>query len=264
MDDLIGFYDAYDEGARLTRARSRNLEWLATMRFLDEYVPDGARVADIGAGEGAYALELASRSKEVVAIDLVPSHAESIARKARERGLRNIRAFAGDARRLEGLDDASFDAVLCLGPLYHLRLAADRRAVIDECARILKPGGVAFFAYINRAAALLYFIKNGKYPDNRLYAEAEKANYGTPLGVDRFMDLSFFSDPDLARAEAESAGFTAIAEAGVDGIAYFIHPELEAMPEDRWRDYSTWHLSHCGDRSTFGMSMHGLLVCGKA
>jgi len=62
-----------------------------------------------------------------------------------------IRTAVGDARALD-LPDASADAVLLLGPLYHLVDRADRAAAIREAARILRPGGPLFAAAISRWA----------------------------------------------------------------------------------------------------------------
>jgi len=65
----------------------------------------------------------------------------------------SIRAEVGDARRLE-LEDGGFDAVLLLGPLYHLPESKDRRTALAEAKRIVTPGGVVFAAGISRFAAM--------------------------------------------------------------------------------------------------------------
>jgi ubiquinone/menaquinone biosynthesis C-methylase UbiE len=46
----------------------------------------------------------------------------------------------GDARELD-LADASVDAVLLLGPLYHLRQRSDRVRALAEARRVVRPGG---------------------------------------------------------------------------------------------------------------------------
>jgi hypothetical protein len=45
------------------------------------------------------------------------------------------------------------DAVLLLGPLYHLAVKAERAAAIRAAARILRPGGPLFAAAISRWAS---------------------------------------------------------------------------------------------------------------
>jgi SAM-dependent methyltransferase len=60
----------------------------------------------------------------------------------------------GSATALPGLGSEIFDAVLLLGPLYHLREPEERCRAVAEAARILKRGGVLVAAGINRIAYL--------------------------------------------------------------------------------------------------------------
>ncbi len=53
----------------------------------------------------------------------------------------------------------AFDAVLMLGPLYHLCALEARRQAVAEAARILKAGGLLFAAGINRLAYLRDFFR---------------------------------------------------------------------------------------------------------
>src|SRR5918994_65755 len=75
-------------------------------------------------------LELA-RTQEIVARYLPPVE------------LAILDVGGGVARQLSA-DDASFDAVLLFGPLYHLTDRADRRAALAEARRVLQPGGRLF------------------------------------------------------------------------------------------------------------------------
>jgi SAM-dependent methyltransferase len=60
-------------------------------------------------------------------------------------GLDGLHTAVRDARDLD-LDDASVDAVLLLGPLYHLRRRADRIRALTEARRVVRPGGPVFAA----------------------------------------------------------------------------------------------------------------------
>ncbi|MEV4285604.1 class I SAM-dependent methyltransferase [Nonomuraea bangladeshensis] len=75
-------------------------------------------------------------------------------------------ARLGDARRLP-VADASQDAVLLLGPLYHLPDRADRVRALTEARRALRPGGVVAAATINRHAAVHDTICTGHYLQER-------------------------------------------------------------------------------------------------
>ena len=64
-------------------------------------------------------------------------------------GRKNVRAQLGDATALTEVAGGSFDVVLCLGPMYHLP-DRERELVFAQCRRILRPGGIAAFAYVNK------------------------------------------------------------------------------------------------------------------
>src|SRR5215203_2811870 len=87
------------------------------------------------------------RGYRVHLVDVVPGHV----RAALEQGLVTAEA---DARRLTQAD-ASVDAVLLLGPLYHLVGRAERIAALDEARRVLRPSGVLLAAAIGQFMAVL-------------------------------------------------------------------------------------------------------------
>jgi len=110
-----------------------------------------AVVADIGGGPGRYALWLAELGHRVEHCDLAPGHVEQLASLRRA----GVTTRVADARRLD-LDDGAVDAVLLLGPLYHLQSTQERVAALTEAARIVVPGGPVFAAAISRWAPRLH------------------------------------------------------------------------------------------------------------
>ncbi|MBA3367972.1 MAG: class I SAM-dependent methyltransferase, partial [Geodermatophilaceae bacterium] len=119
------------------------LEALRTRILLARYLPEApAVVLDVGGAAGAYALPLARQGYDVHLVDPWAAHVEEAARRSAEQPdtpLTSVRL--GEARQLSAAD-ASVDAVLLLGPLYHLVDAADRAAALGEAFRVLRPGGV--------------------------------------------------------------------------------------------------------------------------
>ena len=103
---------------------------------------------DVGGATGVYAQPLAERGIAVHVVDPVP---EQIAVAATIPG---VTATVGDARALEQAD-ATFDAVLLFGPLYHLHERADRVQAWAEARRVVRPGGVVLGATISRFASFL-------------------------------------------------------------------------------------------------------------
>lgn len=86
-------------------------------------------------------------------VDPVPLHVErASAASASRPGAALAGAQVGDARRLP-FDDGVADAVLMLGPLYHLTTREDRVLALREARRGVRPGGVVAAAAISRFAS---------------------------------------------------------------------------------------------------------------
>jgi S-adenosylmethionine-dependent methyltransferase len=128
------------------------VEFAITKRMLDRWIPDGALVADIGVGAGHYAEHLAARGCRIHLIDVTERLLDLAAARLESAGL--AAQLAGvtqsSATDLSGLATGSVDAVMMLGPLYHLRALDARRRAVEESATVLKPGGVVYAAGINR------------------------------------------------------------------------------------------------------------------
>lgn len=95
-------------------------------------IPAGARVLDLGAGSGVDALLAARRGARVTAVDMTPEML-ALASGAARGAVRFVRSLA---ERLP-FPDASFDAALSNGVL---NLCPDKPRVLEEIARVLRPG----------------------------------------------------------------------------------------------------------------------------
>ncbi len=103
---------------------------------------DGSRVLEYGCGEGWITRDLVRSGAEVCAFDI----SEEAVRKTqqvveREGARRHCEVRRMGAERLD-YPDASFDCAIGFAILHHL----DLQLATDELYRVLKPGGVAFFA----------------------------------------------------------------------------------------------------------------------
>jgi ubiquinone/menaquinone biosynthesis C-methylase UbiE len=94
---------------------------------------------DLGAGTGFVATALAPLVDSVLAVDISPLMAESLAARAAQDGLGNVRTQVADLRTFR-LPEASVDLVVSSYALHHLR-DEDKRALAAEAARWLRPGG---------------------------------------------------------------------------------------------------------------------------
>lgn len=96
----------------------------------------GLRVLDLACLEGMYALELARRGAEVVAIEGREANVEKARFAARALGL-DVDFVQGDVRDLSAERHGTFDVVLALGILYHLD-AADLFDVVGRIAGVCR------------------------------------------------------------------------------------------------------------------------------
>src|SRR5689334_7898969 len=147
---LRAHYELGMERERLSDGRG-DLEFTRTTEILLRRLPAApAVVADIGGGPGRYAGWLAELGYDVEHRDVMDLHVEHLRASAHP----SIRTAVGDARSLD-LADSSVDAVLLLGPLYHLRERAERIQALREARRVVRDGGPVFVAIISRWAARL-------------------------------------------------------------------------------------------------------------
>jgi ubiquinone/menaquinone biosynthesis C-methylase UbiE len=101
-------------------------------------------VLDLACGTGIYGRPLARvlPRGRVVGLDLSPPMLATARSRARREGLANLSLVRGDAQSLP-LAAGRFDVVLCSAALH---LIPDVTRVLQEAARVLKPGGQVILA----------------------------------------------------------------------------------------------------------------------
>lgn len=264
MTDLHDFYSARPEGERLERGVGR-LESARTRELLADVLPPApATVCDVGGGTGHYAGWLAQRGYTVHLLDPVPGHARAAA--VGHPGLAS--AVSGDARALPWAD-ASADAVLLMGPLYHLVDRADRLQALREARRVLRPDGVLFAVVIPRWASALVGMLRGWMEDGD-YAEMVRGEVET--GLHRrpaswpllFMDGWFHAQAEIGAELAES-GFDRVRTAAIEGPAWMWRDfdEAWADPARRERILALARLAEA-DPDVVAASPHVAVICRPA
>ncbi len=147
--------DARMEWGRLDR---HPVEFAVTKRYLERYIQPRMRVLDIGGGPGRYALYLAQRGCDVTLLELAEANVDFARARAAELAL-PLRALQGDAREADRLVEGPFDAVLLMGPLYHLLAPEQRARAVRAALGLLRPGGLLFAAFISLNAGMIYYLK---------------------------------------------------------------------------------------------------------
>ena len=221
--DIDAYYARDGERDRLSQDARGVLEFERSTEILLRSLPPApAVVADIGGGPGRYALWLAEHGYQVEHRDLMPLHVRHLA-AAGEQAAR-VRTRIADARDLD-LADESADALLMLGPIYHLRRRPDRIRALREAWRVVRPGGPVFVAAISRWAPRLDGQLRSRlyqvYPAvSELTALVERTGWMPPVHDGSF--TAYCHRPGQFRAELRGAGFEVADLVCVEGAAYLL------------------------------------------
>jgi len=262
------YYELGKEAARLSSSGAGRLEFERTQEIVLRHLPEPpATIADIGGGPGRYALWLAGLGYRVVHRDLVPLHVEQVrdaAGSVASAPGRVIESAVGDARSLD-LGDASMDAVLLLGPLYHLTRRADRVQTLREAGRVVRSGGPVFAAAISRWAARLdgvlrlrLYEQNPEVTD--LIGPVERTGVLPPLLPGGFN--GFTHRPGQLRAEFASADLEVADLVCVEGAAFLLNDLEDRATDDRaWQVVLDTARAHERVPELMGLGSH-LLATG--
>jgi ubiquinone/menaquinone biosynthesis C-methylase UbiE len=217
------------------------VEYAITKRYLQRYIPEGAVVADVGVGVGHYSELLARRGSNVHLVDVASRLLTAAQERLANAGLgeRILSVTNASATDLSFIPDESCDAVLMLGPFYHLSLPEERQQAAQEARRILRNGGLIFAAGINRMTMLSWIYSDG--PENIL----EEIEWLAP-----FIKTGNFQAPEpgmpptihmttSAEFRADFTTFHEIALVGVESFAQWHEenlPKLTPEQADAWLD----------------------------
>ena len=236
-DALHAHYARGVERDRLAGSGRGILEFERTKELVARRLPaPPAVVADVGGGPGHYALWLAGRGYRVEHRDLVGLHVDQLRADAGDRD--PITTAVADARDLD-LGDGSVDAVLLLGPLYHLPERRERLAALREARRVVRPGGPVFVAAISRWAPRLDGVLRLRLYEARpevrqLVTGVERKGWMPPLAADSFS--AYCHRPGQLRAELRAAGLDVLDLVSVEGLAFALSDLDERMEDPLGRE----------------------------
>ncbi len=265
--EIVDHYGRFEEADRLTRDFGA-LELIRTQEILQRVIPSPPGcIVDVGGGPGVYATWLAGLGYDVHLVDPVPRHIDQATGRATAAGVSLASATCGAAARIE-LDDDSADAVLLMGPLYHLPEPEERLAALTEARRLLRPGGVVAVSAVTRFASVLDALDAGFIDDPRFMdivaGDLNDGRHINPTENPNYFTTAYFHLPTELAAELEAAGFHAVDVVAVEGIGWiardfadrFSDPDSRAVLLDVIRRVET-------EPSLLGMSPH-LLGLGVA
>ena len=177
----------------------------------------GKMVLDVGCGGGILTEAMATRGAKVTGIDLADKPLKVAQLHLLESKLEVIyRNIAVEALAQEA--PHGFDVVTCMEMLEHV---PDPASAVRACAALLKPGGYAFFATLNRnPKSYLYAIIGAEYVLNLL-----------PRGTH---DYARFIKPSELSATCRSAGLEI---GGITGMTYNPFSKIYALEADSSVNY---------------------------
>ena len=260
-EEVFAHYGLGAERARLSAGAGR-VERARTEEVLARWLPPApARILDVGGGPGTYVPWLAGQGYEVHLVDPVPLHVE----QALQAGARTARV--ADARSIEE-PDAGFDAVLLLGPLYHLTERSDRVRALSEARRVVREGGLVAAAAISRYASLLDGLRTGALDDPAFRSIVERdlvdGQHRNPTSKPEWFTTAFFHRPDELQAEVTDAGLRLAELVGLEGPAWVLGDldERWGDPEKRERLLSAARAVE-REPALIGLSAHLLAVARR-
>jgi len=253
--------DPQREWERMERHRT---EFAVTMRALRDHLrPPPARVLDCGGGPGRFAIELARLGYEVTLFDLSAENLRLARQRSAEVGVEITTYAHGTATDLSRYPDGAFDAVLLMGPLYHLLEADSRQRALDEARRILSSGGVLFAALITRYAPIRYYAAHD--PAWIVTSPQELGQFleqgaVPPKGEPGSGFVAYFARPEEIRPLLRGAGYEVRAVLGVEGLVSMIEGQINALQGEAWERWVELNYRIASDATLHGGVEHLLAV----
>ncbi len=273
---VLAGYNAGIEYGRLRSGIGR-IEFAYTKELLAESLPPPpAVVYDIGGGYGEYAWWLASLGYEVHLFDLSETNIAMSKRLAKEfPGCRLAGAEVCDARSIPR-EDHSADAILLMGPLYHITEMEERLSALKESLRLLKSGGILYAAALTPYSVLLHcttlYRIEGKSkskcledPDFLHMVKRELAD-GCHINPGRSVfdgiGTSYFHTAKALREELAAGGFGHSEVHGVMGGAWLAR-DIESLWHDETARETLLETVRMvdGHEELMGLSGHLLAIC---
>lgn len=266
-DDLSDIRQHYDAAAEHEHDRliRHQLEYEITLALFKQYLPPKSKVLEIGAATGRYTVALLQQGHRLTAIDLSPVLVERCTRHVADAGyVDGVDFRVADARDLGDLGETQFDAVLLMGPLYHLVLEADRELALQQAANHLRTGGLIFTALISRFGLLGDLMAN--LPDwvERRDEVRNIIDHGhNPDNLREGAFRGYFTDVDEIVPLHERLGFRTIELAAVEPVISADDESYNRLQGERRRLWFDLLFEVRNNPTTVGASRHLLYVGEK-
>ena len=231
---MADYYERFAEETRLASGPFR-LEFERTKELLARVLPKSpARILDVGGGAGPYSAWLSDRGYETHLVDASARLVDE-ARRLNATLKKPIASLSvADARSLPQPDRFA-DAMLVMGPLYHLTEATQREAALREARRVLAPSGVLVVAAISRYASALDGLARNRGTDPAFVRIRDRdlrdGQHRNDTDRPDYFTTAYFHRPEDLRRELEAVGFDDVQVFGVEGPGWMVGDF-----DSRWAD----------------------------
>ena len=180
------WWDPTSEFRPLHEINPLRLEWI------NARVPlAGKKVCDVGCGGGILAESIAKKGATVTGIDLSEKALKVADLHSLESGIK-VRYELIAAEELATREAGQYDVVTCMEMLEHV---PDPAAIVQACAKLVKPGGHIFFSTLNRnpksylfaiigAEYILGLLPRGTHDYAKFITPAELSSFTRTAGLE--------------------------------------------------------------------------------
>lgn len=226
FDDILSYYSKFNEAERLLQGVGK-LEFTRTQELIWRYIQrPGGIVLDIGGAAGIYSLWLSRQGYQVHLIDPVETHIHQAKDASEIQNKYPIRSMTvGDARDLPFGDNFA-DAVLFMGPLYHIVENESRIRALEEAHRVLKRRGILFAAAISRFASAMAGLFQGLLDDpqfsNIVERDLQDGQHRNPTNHNSYFTTAYFHHPEELYSELIAGGFCHVNVFAIEGPGWLL------------------------------------------
>lgn len=248
-EKLSNYYNKFNEDKRLNR-RHGQVEFITSMKYINDFISPGEKIVDIGAGSGKYSIALRKQGYDVTAVELCRPNIGKI--KVNDPELKVVEANATD---LSMFKDNEFDIAIMFGPMYHLYSKQDKLKALNEAKRISKK--YIFVTYImNEYSVIEYAFKDNNYKQikDKLtddYHIDDKDGLFFQVRIEDIDELNSLANLKLIKRFAS------------DGPSDYMRSYINKMDEETFNGFIDYHLKTCERKELLGASSHIVDILSK-
>lgn len=251
----------YDEWSRLERHR---IEFEMTKRALGEFIDSNSEILDVGGGPGRYSIFLSKQGHKVTLFDLSEELVKQAEKNAADAGVVLDGIVQGDVLELDRLiTNRLYDAVLCMGPMYHLLQEEERTKALKQCLDKLKPGGIIVISFISAYAPIIDCLKYDL--ESISNSKSRLLNYLTDGKNDNSFGFTdaYFINPDNIDDLLKDFKVSKLKLMATEGMGALIEPALMRLSEEAFQEWIDLFYRISDNEKLFGSCEHLLYVGRK-